>query len=209
MRHSPTPFWEFLARFLEGTSRVSSARGIDLLPIPAVLPTSESDGTLTTVVNMSLAGYNFMYGGLSDVPIPEVANSAQRAAQERVRSKWCMLPRHASATTHFLEGASLASNLRRASSGSTSVPLIASCVNGLARAGCVDPSSCLFLEMQALFDDPSGLFTDALDNVPRVIRYNGGAGKVCFLDAQTARCWQSWLDEVHSLCCTSFCGWQT
>lgn len=77
-----TMFGRYLYKLLDNSGRVSSVRGMDLLPIPAVRPCDDNDANLTVLTNMSLAGFNFLYGGMRDVAVSTVS------AQARARRKW-------------------------------------------------------------------------------------------------------------------------
>lgn len=107
VRALDSPFGHFVDRFLMGeTTRVRHCG--DLLPIPMVIieavisliPDSKDFAVgLTTLANFSLAGRNFLYGGMRAIAVPSKPTGAQRHAPGEILSKWWSLIRHAAATT--------------------------------------------------------------------------------------------------------------
>ena len=177
-------FGVFLNDFVHGrVRRISNSCG-DLLPIPPVdeqlvgsclsSDTEHIEG-LTILTNLSLAGLNYLYGGFRAIAIPVRATAPQRASQQRLVIKWWGLLRRSADTADFLAGC--AAPVTFDNNGSVSdggVVLDASKVDGLHECGLVDPTSCIPPDMNELFNDPTKMFPEGLDDVPRMVAYKGG-----------------------------------
>ena len=177
------PFGRFVDLFVTGSTPIGRHCG-DLLPIPPVselviatcLPKIGSLARdVAELANFSLAGTNFLYGGLRAVSIPQRPTHAQRSAQERLVGKWWVLLNHASATGDYAAG--FASPLLfQISAGQGAKPeLTASKVDGLAECGLVDPTPCLPKTTQRLFSERGRLFPHGTHNIPRFVKYTSGA----------------------------------
>ena len=177
-------FGVFLEEFGAGRAQLASHPCRDLLPIP---PIDESIivesytciypniSDMTQLVNFSLAGMNYLYGGFRSVRIPRYTSAVQKSAQLRLVSKWWGLVKQASCTDDFLIGLGSPVDFSNVSSLVSGAELVADKVDGLTCNGVVDPDSCLPSHEQELFGDPSLLFPDGLAGIPQVSRYTGGS----------------------------------
>lgn len=175
-------FGKFVVKFESGCAEVTKIVCGDLVPIPpiAVSDIMESfacigvhTGDIATLVNFSLAGINYLYGGGRAIDVPRRASYAQRSAQLRFVAKWWSLARQASQSGEYLDGLAAPLDFTNAVSLKPSGVLVASQVDGLVHSGLVDPSACLPHADRVLFDDPSLLFPDGLGETPQVVRYRG------------------------------------
>ena len=90
-------FGKFVNAFLGDSLEVDAVSLTDLVPIPPVSETDivvsfpDLEGhalSVTSLVNFSLAGINYLYGGLRAVSVPSRTTFAQRSAQRRFAAQW-------------------------------------------------------------------------------------------------------------------------
>ena len=93
-------FRVFVDDFGSGRARLRGRHGGDLVPIPpitgSIIVESFSSIDVVQLVNLNLAGINYLYGGHRAVAIPSRASAIQRSAQLRFVYEWWNLVRQAS-----------------------------------------------------------------------------------------------------------------
>ena len=184
VRSLDSPFGHFVDGFLMGeTPRVRHCG--DLLPIPRVItetvmsliPDAKDFAVgLTTLANFSLAGCNFLYGGMRAIAVPSNPTGAQRHAHAEILSKWWSLIRHASNSDDFIS--SIVSSPFFATSVAaqrTGPAIVADRVDGISKCGQVDSALWLPSEAQQLFNSEANLFPDGLVGVPVTVAFKGGS----------------------------------
>ena len=182
-RITGTPFGQFLDGFFLGTTPTIHHCG-DLLPIPSIdakqvsthVPgVADFAQAVATVVNFSLTGTNFLYGGMRPIAVPRKPTAAQRHAQVRLVLKWWTMARHASSASDYMDGFLSASYFRRASEKRHKPTLVADKVDGIDECGQVDPMPCLPRDAQMLFSSPSDLFPNGTADIPKIVAFKGTA----------------------------------
>ena len=106
-------FGSFVDAFEKGRTALAGRSCGDLVPIPNIVKddilasfscASPFITEMTQIVNFSLAGINFVYGGFRAIRTPRYASAVQRSAQLRFAAKWWGLVRQASRSDDFLDG---------------------------------------------------------------------------------------------------------
>ena len=180
VRALDSPFGHFVDQFLmRKTTRVRHWG--DRLPIPMVI--AEAVISLipdakdiavgpTTLANFSLAGCNFLYGGLRAIAVPSKPTGTQRHAHCEILSKWWSLMHHASSSDDFSNGFVSSPFFARFVEAYGAGPALG--VDGISKCGQVDIAQWLPSEAQWLFGSETNYFPGGLVDVPVTVALKGG-----------------------------------
>ena len=179
VRSLDSPFGHFVDGFLMGeTPRVRHCG--DLLPIPRVITETvmslipdakDLAAGLTTLANFSLAGCNFLYGGMRAIAVPSRPTGAQSDAHAEILSKRWSLLRHASNTDDFISGLVSSPFFARSVTSQGAGPALdADRVDGISKCGKVDTAHWSPSDAQQFFGSEAN-FPDGLAAVPVTVAF--------------------------------------
>ena len=143
----------------------------------SLIPTAKDLAAgLTTLANFSLAGCNFLYGGMRAIAVPSRPTGAQSDAHAEILSKRWSLLRHASNTDDFISGLVSSPFFARSVTSQGAGPALdADRVDGISKCGQVDTAHWLPSDAQQLFGSEANLFPAGLVDVPVTVTFKGGS----------------------------------